>query len=340
MKIGSHVLTLNDAPYIWWSLKSSYPAVDYIAVIEGAITHDVFGNAYHQVPASPLGLSLDNTAAEVERFMAEDDPEGKVHFTQVGFVHSWEDLRNAAHEALPQDTDIEMIQDGDCLFNPNDIENARFVLEHHPQVFEVANYCHSFIWDFQTVMKTGIPHKDYWRWCFFRYHPDMYFEKERTIAYRNNQQGSFRALEEDRVKIDWVDYLALSEGQRKGNLFIVYGEQNLLQVYHFGNVQEKERMEMQLMRKFFSPQTRERNRLDLPDLSRETLVNWLKLYHKYYTQIPDTDIETFEPFTGTYPLEGLIQTHPYFDKPREWFRHDDEKYDTTSPFYLKEWWGM
>lgn len=330
MKIGCHMLALNDAPYIHWALKSSYPAVDYIAIVEGAISHDIYGNEFYHIPATSEGLSLDNTGEEVRRFIANDDPDHKVHYEQIGFVHSWEDLRNKAHSMLPEDTDIELIQDGDCLLKPKDILKAKIVLETFPQVFEVANYCHSFIWDFKHVMRTGIPRKDYWRWCFFRFNPTMHFDKERTLSFGDGSTGG-------QTKIDWMDFLRLREDEYGDKKYIVYSP-DLLNVYHFGNVQEKERMEIQLMRKFFAPQTMEKNRLKLPDRKRETLMDWLKMYHKFYTHIPDTDIETFEDFTGTYPLDGLIQQHPYFDKPEEWFRHDDLEGDPNSPFFEKKWW--
>lgn len=328
MKIGVHMIILNNGKYVWWALKSSYPAVDYIAVVEGAITHDEYGNEYYHVPATREGLSLDNTGEEVRRFIDNDDPDCKVHYEQVGFVHSWEDLRNKAHSMLPGDTDIELIQDGDCLFKPFQIRNAGAVLAAYPQVYEVAEYCWSFIWDFRHVLKTGIERKDYWRWCFFRYNPSMFFERERTIAFRDGSSI-------ERIKIDWLDFLEKSE-QKTGS-YIVY-DPNLLNVFHFGNVQEKERMEIQLMRKFFAPQTMARNRLELPDRKRKTLMDWLKMYHKFYTFVPDTDTERFEEFTGVYPLMPFLKRHPYFDKPREWFRHDDEEPNKMSPFWGQYWW--
>ncbi len=330
MKIGIHMLTLNDGPYVHWALKSSYPAVDYIAVIEGAITHDEYGNKFDHVPATSEGLSLDNTADEVRRFIKQDDLDRKVHFKQVGFVHSWEDLRNAAHEMLPHETDIELIQDGDCLFKPRDILKAKKVLETFPQVFEVANYCWSFLWDFRHVLKTGIDRKDYWRWCYFRFNPTMYFEKERTIRFGDGSST-------ERVKIDWMEFLGMAGGDPA--LKYIVHDRNLLNVYHFGNIREKERMEFQLMRKFFSPQTMAKNRLELPDRKRETLMDWLKMYHKFYTKVLDTDVEHVDEFTGTYPLDGLIQKHPYFDKPEEWFRHEDLESDPSSPFYNQRWWN-
>lgn len=328
MKIGVHMLTLNDGPYVWWALKSSYPAVDHIAVVEGAITHDEYGNKYDHVPATSEGLSLDNTGEEVRRFIANDDPDRKVHFKQVGFVHGWEDLRNEAHSMLPHETDIELIQDGDCLFKPVHIRRAKGVLSEYPEVYEVANYCWSFIWDFRHVLHTGIERKDYWRWCFFRYNPSMFFQRERTIAFRDGSSP-------ERTKIDWIDFLDLPD-QPKGN-YIVH-DPWLLSVYHFGNVQVKERMEIQLMRKFFAPQTMEKNRLELPDRKRETLMDWLKIYHKFYTKVLDTDAEYVKEFAETYPLDGLIQKHPYFDKPEEWFRHEDPESDPRSPFYDLKWW--
>jgi len=330
VKIGCHMLTLNDQPYVYWALKSSYPAVDYIAVVEGAITHDVFHNKYDHVPATSEGLSLDNTGEEVQRFIANDDPEGKVHYEQVGFVHSWEDLRNKAHSMLPEDTDIELIQDGDCLFKPRNILKAKKVLKTYPQVYEVAEYCWSFIWDFRHVLHTGIERKDYWRWCFFRYNPTMYFERERTIWFGDGSTS-------ERTKIDWIDFLRLREYEYGDQKYIVYSP-DLLDVFHFGNVQLKERMEVQLMRKFFAPQTMEKNRLVLPDRRRETLMDWLRMYHKFYTKVLDTDVEHVDEFKGSYPLDGLIQKHPYFDKPEEWFRHEDPEGDQRSPFYDLKWW--
>lgn len=327
MKIGCHVLTLNDGPYIWYALKSSYPAVDHIVVIEGAITHDEYGNLFHQVPATKEGLSLDNTSEEVRRFIKEEDVDHKIDYRQIGFVHSWEDLRNRAHSLLPEDTDIELIQDGDCLFKPYHILRAKEVMENYPSVFEIAEFCWSFIWDFRTVMRTGQGWKDYWRWCCFRYNPTMHFTKERTLEFRDGSTGG-------QIKIDWEDYV---RGPKDEGKYIVY-DPDLLQVFHFGNVQLKDRMEIQLMRKFFSPQKMAYNKMNLPDRKRETLMAWLKFYHKYYTMVPDTEVETFEKFNGIYPLEGLIETHPYFNKQREWFGHDDLDGDPSSPFYGKGWW--
>lgn len=330
MKISIHMLALNDNPYIWWALKSSYEAVDHISIVEGAITHDIYGNRYHHVPATKDGLSLDNTADEIRRFIKNDDPNHKVHYEQVGFVHSWEDLRNKAHSMHPPDTDIVLLQDGDCLLKPRDILKAKIVLETYPQVFEVANYCHSFIWDFKHVMKTGTPRKDYWRWCFYRYNPTMHFDKERTLSFGDGSTGG-------QVKIEWIDFLRLHENEYRDKKYIVYSP-DLLNVYHFGNVQEKERMEIQLMRKFFSPQNMEINKLELPDRKRETLLNWLQMYHKFYTHVPDTPIETFEIFDGVYPLMPSFESHQYYDKNEEWFRHEKLDGDPSSPFFGQRWW--
>lgn len=323
------MLALNSESYIWWALKSSYPVVDYFAVVEGAILYDEYHNKFHSVPATSEGLSLDNTSREIQRFIKEDDSQHKVHYQKVGYVYSWEDLRNAAHLMLPHDTDIELIQDADCLFKPEDIKKATTVLEQYPEVYEVANYCWTFIWDFKHVMRCKKKWKEFWRWCFFRYNPSMRFFRERTIQFDDGSSA-------ERIKIDWKDFLKLTPEKDKN--YVVY-DPNLLNVYHFGNVQEKERMEVQLMRKFFAPQTMQKNRLVLPNRKREILLAWLKMYHKYYTKVPDDSEEYFERFMGTYPLDGLIQKHPYFDKEEAWFRHNDLESDPKSSFYGKEWWG-
>jgi hypothetical protein len=326
MKIGIHMLTLNDGPYVWWALNSTYSIADYIAVIEGAITHDEYGNKFDHVPASSRGLSLDDTGDEVRRFMEVKDREGKIHYEQVGFVHSWEDLRNAAHQSLPKRTDIELIQDGDCLYHPENVLKAVSILEAFPEIYEIAPHCWSFIWDFRHVMRCRKKWKEYWRWCFFRYNSSMVFEKERTIRFDDGSST-------ERRKINWSDFLNLSREDRRNKRFVIYDP--FFQVFHFGNVQEKERMEVQLMRKFFSPQVMKRNHLVLPDRKRETLLAWLSMYHKYYTKVPDDEFESFEEFTGKYPV-GL-EKHPYFGRDESWFRHNGE-YDLNSPFYEKKWW--
>ena len=328
MKISIHMITLNNGPYVWWALKSSYPAADFIAVVEGAITHDIYHNKYYHVPATDQGLSLDNTEEEIRRFITEDDPEGKVHYEQIGFVHSWKDLRNKAHSMLPKDTDMELIQDGDCLLKSKDILGAKAIFEQHTQVSQIASYHWIFIWDFRHVLICKDRRNNFMRGECFRYNPSMNFLQERKVEFGDGTRVV-------RTWINWKDFVKLESYQKKN---CVVSDEDLLNVYHFGYVQEKERMEIQLMRKSFNSAIFREHRLELPDLRRETLVDWLKMYHKFYTHVLIDEEEYVAEFRGAYPLDGLIQGHPYFDKPEEWFRHDDLEGDPKSPFYGQKWW--
>lgn len=330
MKTSIHMITLNDEAYVWWALKSTYPAVDHIVIVEGAITHAVHGEKYVSVPASSRGLSLDGTRWEIERFIKNDDPEKKVQYEPIGFVDNWQDLRNRAHQLLPKDTDIVLLQDGDCLYKPEEIERAKTILIDNPEIFEIALRHRMFIGDLKHVLDFVKRAHKFWRWNFYRYNPSMIFLKERSLRF---EDGST-------TKRKHVEWSAFREGKDRfeGLQNIVIYDENLLNVYHFGYVQQRERMEIQLMRKAFSD--RLFGQLALPDRKRETLMTWLHMYHKIYTGVlDDPKFEFVAPFEGTYPLDDLIRTHPYFNKSHSWFRHDDEEGDPNSPFYGKEWWS-
>jgi hypothetical protein len=330
LKTSIHMITLNDEAYVWWALKSTYPAVDHICIVEGAITHAVHGEKYISVPASAQGLSLDGTRSEIQRFIENDDPEKKVQYEPVGFVDNWEDLRNKAHQLLPKDTKIVLLQDGDCLYKPDEIERAKNILRNNPEIFEIALRHRMFFGDLGHVLDFGKRVHKFWRWNFYRYNPSMYYLKERSLRFADG-------FTTERRHAEWSVFREKKD-QFKGLQNVVIYDENLLNVYHFGYVQERERMEIQLMRKIFSDSVFKR--MNLPDRKRETLMTWLRMYHKIYTGVLDAPhLEFVVPFEGTYPLDGLIQNHPYFGKPPEWFRHNDEEGNPNSPFYGKEWWS-
>ena len=84
-RITFGVIVLNGEPFTRYTLRSLYPFAHEIVVVEGAAP------AAHNI-ATADGHSRDGTLAELRRFKAEEDPEGKVTIVTAeddGHVDGW-----------------------------------------------------------------------------------------------------------------------------------------------------------------------------------------------------------------------------------------------------------
>lgn len=115
------VLAQNWNARAWypWTLRGIYPYADTLIVNEACwVKGDWEG------PTSP-----DGTAEIVRKFMAEEDPEGKVLYNQCGFVPNQAQARNQMLHLVPPQTDYLMFVESDEFYFPEDWEKIRATLE-------------------------------------------------------------------------------------------------------------------------------------------------------------------------------------------------------------------
>lgn len=116
MKIAALMNVWNAAVWLPHSLRSIYPFVTEIVVSESC-----------WVPGEWEGTtSPDGTAALVQRFRRQEDPENKVTFVQAGRVINQPAGRNAGVRALSKDLDWVWQVDADEFYTP---EQAAFYQE-------------------------------------------------------------------------------------------------------------------------------------------------------------------------------------------------------------------
>lgn len=150
MKVTTNMIVLNEADYIYYALKSSYPIADKIIIVEGAVE-----NAVHGDNTTPEGHSTDGTMEIIESF---PDPDRKILVFQKN--RPWKnkiEMKQKALQLTPWDTDYILYQDGDEIYHTSELAFLRKYLEAHPEPVLVCTHELHFWHDFYHYCVTSGP---------------------------------------------------------------------------------------------------------------------------------------------------------------------------------------
>lgn len=183
---------LNEADYIWWVLKSLYPACDKIIVAEGS-TQWMPEKRFNQ-----MGLSVDDTGSIIKEFQEKQDPDDKVVHIKVGRVfegsgskYPW--ARNYVVDYI-EPGDLHLMCDGDEIYDPNDLFEIKEFMEKHQEFRQVSFECLMFWLTLHQLLRvkdvTDIQPR------ITRWEEGMYFEEEHRLVFKNGVAVSFAAFKE------------------------------------------------------------------------------------------------------------------------------------------------
>jgi len=131
MKITAYYMILNEEDWIDLSIKSIYPVVDEIIIVEGA-------TQYAKFMSNEKGLSIDRTE---ERINTINDCSDKIKYFQIGFVDTMIDLKNFCLQKVSEDTDYIIILSGDEIYSASELENLfSFARQTDFNIFSVNHY--------------------------------------------------------------------------------------------------------------------------------------------------------------------------------------------------------
>ena len=324
-KITALMIVINEADWVWWSLKSVYNVVDCIVIVEG-VARDKwkeFGLFTQD------GLSLDGTQAEIYRFIREDDFDRKIKYFQVGFQPTIGTLRDIALQECPKDTDYVLVVDADHLYDKLQIQRVKCLCEQYPNIRVVYSDQLIFFLDMHHVLQINEeckrPYGHHLACLFYRYDERLRYKRE--IAFFDNQfepEGWLHPI------------LEVHSDQLSGTKDDVAVYPPLFQFWHFGWVGHRKAIEAHLLKTIWSRVLRlqwlleyEPEKVTDQDMKNwgqfvgatsEEILEYQYLYHKIWTQEFDSTVgERLVPYSGPYPMRGLIEKHPFWGKDRAWF---------------------
>jgi len=144
MRFSAGIIVLNGMPWLPWLLRSLYPLMDEIVVVEGAVI-----SAAHS--ATPDGRSLDGTAAALAAF---PDPDRKITRIQKKGFWDEKDAMSAAYaEACTGDYLWQV--DGDEFYKAADVRWIQNYLRRNPEVGAVSFKTLNFFGGVRAVVKGG-----------------------------------------------------------------------------------------------------------------------------------------------------------------------------------------
>jgi len=314
IKITALMIAVNQEDWIWWSLKSVYPAVDHIVIVEGVARDKwCFPDAGKFFTLD--GKSTDRTEEEIRRFMAEDDPDKKVEFFRVGFQPTIMCLRNFTLEYCPRDTDYVLVVDSDHLYDEKQLHDLRLQCEARPGIRAARAEHLMFLWDMHHILMVDEVHVARLQPTsfFFKYSPQVWYARDRSFYDHILQPRDWKSAGE-----------ILSPPP--------------FQFWHFGWMGPESKVETHLLKDSWSRILRakwllEHNPESLKgsnrkfgvwarrrDSSTEELLAFHHTRHKLWTGTFNRSVgEHLELYEGHYPLEGLIEQHPYWSKTKEEF---------------------
>ncbi len=130
------IITLNGLPWLGYNLRALYPFAHQIIVVEGAV------QAARSL-ARPDGHSQDGTFEFVQRFQAEEDPQGKVVLVQAaddGYATGFWPEKNEMSQAYARRATGDWLWqvDGDEFYMPEDIQAIVAQLQAQPEIGVVS----------------------------------------------------------------------------------------------------------------------------------------------------------------------------------------------------------
>jgi glycosyltransferase involved in cell wall biosynthesis len=129
-RISFGIIVFNGEPFTRYCLRALYPFAYEIIVVEGAVPGA-------ENNASAEGHSTDGTLETLQRFKAEEDPEGKVVIvTRAGF---WEEKDEMSQAYASRATGDYLWQvDIDEFYQPTDMQQVLDLLRANPEITAVS----------------------------------------------------------------------------------------------------------------------------------------------------------------------------------------------------------
>lgn len=310
MFLTARILCLNEEDYIWYSLKSMYDAVDRIIIVEGCT--EQYGKTKNYV--TNWGLSIDNTAQEIERFMTEDDPETKVVHLRYGFAKNYAELANRAVELIPKETTHFLNVDADEVYKAEDIQKVKNLFEKYPRLCGVAvDRIHFYLdlWTRRRSAKAEILEGTGGTMFRRYYQGESYPDK----SAEHNPQLNGKPLT-DRW-LPWHDNIkvGIETSLRIKNCDGITLRKRMMPQYHYGWVRNQEKMLERVIQTYRrSDRYSGIGRWD--DFSDQELAEYIQTYNPVWTGIlPDED--QLVPFEGKHPEP--MKEHPFYNIRKEDF---------------------
>lgn len=207
MRIIATMKAFNEEDFIYYVLKSIEPYVDQIVIVEGCTK----AMADNIIPKSLDGLSTDNTAEEIQRFISETSK--PVTFNRMKFVVDEIPLWNQMlADAKPEVGDIIWMVDADEYYEPESAEGIISAVTKNPHVLSWKIPMIMFWHDFHHIIKGGIwshvAHERIIRipvkGCHYVYKSDLI--KPNKIAVADGGKGFY---EKDMYRAEIADFAIL-----------------------------------------------------------------------------------------------------------------------------------
>jgi len=328
MFLTARVLFLNEEDYIWYVLKSMYDAVDAIVIVEGCI------GEYGRIEGfySKSGLSIDRSSEEIERFIANDDPDGKVWNYKYGFAKNYAELANHAVDLFPRETTHFLNVDADECYKALDILRVRQMFSDHPRLCGVAVDRIHFYLDFWTrrISKKMGKLEPTGGTMFRKFYPGEYYP-EKSAEHNPYFEG-------EPLINWWLPWIAqddietgIKDAQEQG-LDGITLRKRVIPQYHYGWVRKREKMIERVLQTYRRSDAYSGLNVRAESSDQE-LTEFIETYNPIWTGIlPDEDVlQKFPPSkvnrircdqilweaVGEHPLP--MKDHPFFGMQRRDF---------------------
>lgn len=129
-RISFGLIVLNGEPFLRYNLRALYPFAHQIIIVEGAVLAAAG-------TATADGHSTDGTLAELKRFKAMEDPEGKIEIIERDGFWS-EKLEQSQAYASRATGDYLWQVDVDEFYQPADMAGIIYLLNRRPEITQIS----------------------------------------------------------------------------------------------------------------------------------------------------------------------------------------------------------
>lgn len=307
MFLTARILFLNEEDYIQYILRSIYPAVECIVIVEGCIEQYGKGLEY-----APEGLSTDRSEELINAFIQNEDPDGKVIYHRHGFARNYGELANVAVALIPGRTTHFLNVDGDEVYSPMDIARTKQLFKIYPGLCGVAVDRLHFYLDFWTLRRNKKAEKlgPTGGTMFRRFYPGE--------TYPDKGAEHNPRLDGERLVEYWLPWWeddvekGIRLAKEKGFLGITW-RRKMMPQFHYGWVREERKMIERLLQTYRRVDAYSGRGL-YSSMDDEELIEFIRLYHPMFTGIDDPD-NVLEEYLGKHP--EVMKEHPFHELYKE-----------------------
>lgn len=142
-RISFGIIVLNGEPWTRYNLRALYPFAHEIIVVEGAVEKA-------RAAATPDGHSTDRTLDVLQRFKAEEDPEGKVQIVTRDGFWTTKDEQSQAYAGRATGDYLWQV-DIDEFYLPEDMRAVAGLLQRDPAITQVSFFPLTFWGGFDYI---------------------------------------------------------------------------------------------------------------------------------------------------------------------------------------------